>query len=236
MKYFSIERINRAVRAVREGSLTQEHVTSRVASELSRNYFGKFTIVPEQIQMGTRKRPDFVIEKFFEKQSVDYWFIPHAFIEVKSLVGKNISDIVEQLHDTVLVAMDDWGYNTGHYSAFMIAIKGTKIAFYTYHNLGSLLDDYGWFNYKGFIPLNLEIPKALFLKINEDHPLKEELYLRYVRKLDFETNHHTLTQKGVTGITNIPFPHIFDLQNNNHKEDIHNMFVYIANNTANYIT
>ena len=59
--------------------------------------------------MGTRKRPDFVIEKFFEKQSVDYWFITHAFIEVKSLVGKNISDIVEQLHDTVLVAMDDWG-------------------------------------------------------------------------------------------------------------------------------
>ena len=143
MKYFSIERINRAVRAVREGSLTQEHVTSRVASELSRHYFGKFTIVPEQIQMGTRKRPDFVIEKFFENQSVNYWFIPHAFIEVKSLVGKNISDIVEQLHDTVLVAMDDWGYNTGHYSAFMIGIKGTKIAFYTYHNLGSLLDDYG---------------------------------------------------------------------------------------------
>ena len=236
MKYFSIERINRAVRAVREGSLTQEHVTSRVASELSRHYFGKFTIVPEQIQMGTRKRPDFVIEKFFENQSVNYWFIPHAFIEVKSLVGKNISDIVEQLHDTVLVAMDDWGYNTGHYSAFMIGIKGTKIAFYTYHNLGSLLDDYGWFNYKGFIPLNFKIPEPLFLKINESHPLKEALYQRYLRDLNFYTNHHTLAQKGVTGITNIPFPHIFDLQNNSHKEDIHNMFVYIANNTANYIS
>jgi hypothetical protein len=72
MKYFSIERINRAVRAVREGNLTQEHVTSRVASELCRHYFDKYTIVPEQIQMGTRKRPDFVIEKFFQNQLVNY--------------------------------------------------------------------------------------------------------------------------------------------------------------------
>jgi hypothetical protein len=72
MKYFSIERINRAVRAVRESSLTQEHVTSRVASELARHYFGKYTIVPEQIQRGTRKRPDFVIEKFYENESAKY--------------------------------------------------------------------------------------------------------------------------------------------------------------------
>ena len=139
--------------------------------------------------------------------------------------------------------MDHWVSNTGHYSAFMIGIKGTKIAFYTYHNLGSLLDDYGsllddygWFNYKGFIPLNFKIPEPLLLKINESHPLKEARYQRYLRDLNFDTNHHTLAQKGVTGITNIPFPHIFDLQNNSHKEDIHNMFVYIANNTANYIS
>ena len=99
-----------------------------------------------------------------------------------------------------------------------------------------MLDDYGSFNYKGFFLLNFKIPEPLLLKINESHPLKEALYQRYLRDLNFDTNHHTLAQKGVTGITNIPFPHIFDLQNNSHKEDIHNMFVYIANNTANYIS
>jgi hypothetical protein len=238
MKYFSVEKINRAIRAIVESETTQEHVTSRAASELAQHYFDKaiYTIVPEQIQRYTSKRPDYVIEKFYPHNTVNFWFIPHAFIEVKSLVGKNISHIVNQLHDTVFAAMDDWGNFTGHYSCFMIGIKGTKIAFYTYHNLSSLLDEYGIFNYKGLIPLNLRIPSKLFLQMNKEHPLKEALYERYIRNINFDTNHDSLHQKGVTDISDIPFPHIFDLQDIRHREDIHNMFVYIASNTANYIT
>lgn len=238
MKYFSIEKINRAIRAIRESNVKQEHVSSRAASELARHYFSndKYTIVPEQIQIGTKKRPDFVIEKFFENNPVNLWFLPHTFIEVKSLVGRNMSHIVQQLHDTVFVAMDEWGNITGNYSAFMIGIKGTKIAFYAYHNLSSLLDSYNIFNYKGFIPLNFKIPSELLLKINEAHPLKEALYERYLRGLTFDTNHHSLSQKGVLGIPDIPFPHIFDLQDARHRDDIHNMFMYIVSNTANYVT
>ena len=73
MKYFSIEKINRAIRAIRESNVKQEHVSSRAASELARHYFSndKYTIVPEQIQIGTKKRPDFVIEKFFENNPVN---------------------------------------------------------------------------------------------------------------------------------------------------------------------
>lgn len=237
MKYFAIEKINRAIRAIVESNTTQEHVTSRAASELARHYFdiAKYTIVPEQIQATTLKRPDYVIEKFFPNNPVNLWFIPHVFIEVKSLVGKNISHIANQLHDTVFAAMDDWGHYTGHYSAFMIGVKGTKIAFYTYHNLSSLLDDYGVFNYKGIIPVNYRIPLHIFLEINKSHPLKEAYYERYIRDINFETNHHSLSNKGVIGTENIPFPHIFDLADPRHQDDIHNMFVYVASNTANYI-
>jgi hypothetical protein len=238
MKYFQLEKINRAIRAIRESNITQEHVSSRAASELARHYFSneKYTMVPEQIQKGTKKRPDFIIEKFIENNPVELSFIPHTFIEVKSLVGRNIIYIVNQLHDTVVESMDEWGNITGNYSAFMIGLKGTKIAFYTYHNLSSLLDDYDIINYKGFIPLNLIIPKNLFLSLNKNSPLKEALYDRYLRGINFDTNHQSLHDKGVEGIKDIPFPHVFDVQNDNHREDIHNMFIYIANNTANYIT
>ena len=72
--------------------------------------------------------------------------------------------------------------------------------------------------------------------MNKNHPLKDALYERYIRNLNFDTNHHSLDQKGVTGINDMPFPHIFDLQDIRHREDKHNMFVYIASNTSNYIT
>lgn len=108
--------------------------------------------------------------------------------------------------------MDDGGNITDNYSAFIIGIKGTKIAFYDYHILGSLLDEYDIFNYKGFIPLNFMIPKDIFLDLNAEYPLKEKLYDSYLKNLSFDANHHNLSQKGVVGIQDIPFPHVFDLQ------------------------
>ena len=124
------------------------------------------------------------------------------------------------------------------YSAFMIGIKGTKIAFYAYHNPSFILDEYQIYlakRYMGFIPLNYEIPYSLFCKLNEVHDSKDFLYRSYIPGVNFYTDPKSLSQKGVTGIDKIPFPHVFDLENVRHREDIHRMFVYIAESNPNYV-
>lgn len=71
--------------------------------------------------------------------------------------------------------------------------------------------------------------------MNQDSPRCVIMYQTYLSNLNFYTNHHSLYQKGVTGINDLTYPHIFDLEDIRHREDIHRMFVYVATNTPNYI-
>lgn len=123
MKYFNITTITRALHRIYEGN-TNEHRTSSATSGLLHNYFpiDKFLITPEQTQIVSMKRPDYTIEKL---ENGDFTF--HLFVVVKSLINSNFSLIMDKLHDTILHAVD---YTGGTFSVFVIAMKGSKIAFF----------------------------------------------------------------------------------------------------------
>lgn len=139
----------------------------------------KFVVTPEQIKGFTNKRPYLAIEKYLSDKN---YFIAYCFIEVKSIINSHFSNIIDQLHDTLFVGIDDYGDITGNYSVYMIAMKETKIPFYTYHYFTSLLDECDILNYKGFTPFNYQIPKAQYLDINSKFPLVHESYELYKKK------------------------------------------------------
>lgn len=234
MKYFNITALQATISRIREGNITHEHRTGSAALGLTRHYFpvDSFVITPEQIQEVTCKKPDLAIEKFISSSST---FIPHCFVEVKSIINSSINNIPDQLFATIRVTIDDFGFINDNFSTFMIAMKGTKIAFYVYHSFSSLLDDYNIFNYKGFIPLNYVIPEENFLVYHKDYVLNYQAYEYYKIGLNFETDADKLRDLGVESTQRIPHPHIFDLLNEKHYDHIHNMFKYFAKEKPNRI-
>ncbi len=238
MKYFNIKALNASVRAIREGSNTNEHVTARAGLGLVRNYFplDKYAVTPEQIQEFTRKKPDLAIQQYNVTKDT---FTNHCYVEFKSLVGVSIDNIPQQLFKTLFVAIDDMGMLTGNFSTFMIAMKGVKIAFYIYHSFAPLLNDYGIPNYNGFIPLNYRLNEQSYLQYMENtnaKPVANNLYNRYVQKIsEFTTDPAILKDMGALETKDIGHPHVLDLLNEKHKEDIHNLFVFVRDNAANTV-
>lgn len=151
MKYLSVKTIRMSLERI-YGHNKQEHVTGTSVSSLLQNYFPleKYVITPEQIQIISNKRPDFTVER-----SEDNKFLPHLFVEIKSLVNYNFNNIMDQLLDTIINTVDCTGQN---FAVYVIAMKEAKIAFFVFHSYGSLLDEYGILNYNGFVPLAYNIP------------------------------------------------------------------------------
>jgi hypothetical protein len=181
MKYFNLKAVNVTIQRLSDENSRYEHRVGSIAGTILPIYFtpDKYTITPEQIQRGTFKRPDFTIEKVDENR-----LIVHCFVELKSLFNSNFNDILDQLSDSILHTMD----NNPNVSAFIIAIKGLKIAFYTYHNCIDMLDDTDICHYKGFIPLHYSLSYKEYLLANPDSSLID--YLKHIKRFlyDRESN------------------------------------------------
>jgi hypothetical protein len=222
MKYLSVKTIEVALNRIVMGDNTFEHRTGTAANSLVTHYFplSKFTCTPEQIQDLSNKKPDLSIERLCGEN-----LVPHCFVELKSVIRSNFGDILDQLYDTILNTVD---FQDGLFSTFVIAMKGTEIAFFQFYSYISLLDEYNIVHYKGFIPLNQLIPAYPYGDINDKHELID--YLKYISKYPMATDANKLSNLGVKSTHQIPFPHIWNLLNKDHENHVHELFMNMANN------
>jgi hypothetical protein len=222
MKYLSVKTIEVALNRIVLGDNTFEHRTGTAANSLVTHYFplSKFTCTPEQIQDLSNKKPDLSIERLCGEN-----LVPHCFVELKSVIRSNFGDILDQLYDTILNTVD---FQDDFFSTFVIAMKGTEIAFFQFYSYVSLLDEYNIVHYKGFIPLNQLISAYPYGDINDKHELID--YLKYISKYTMATDSNKLSNLGVKSTHKIPFPHIWNLLNKDHENHVHELFMNMANN------
>jgi hypothetical protein len=223
MKYLSIKTIQVALHRIVDGDCTMEHRTATAANSLVSHYFPlqKFTCTPEQSQHFSGKRPDLSIERLDNDDNL----VPHAFVEMKSVVNSNFNNILDQVCDTILTSVD---FACPNFSVYVIAIKGINIGFFQFYSFASLLDEYDIPHYRGFMPLNQLISARQYMDINKTYSLID--YLKYLKKYSMETNPDKLIELGVESTENIRFPHIWNLLNEEHESHVHDLFVHMANN------
>jgi hypothetical protein len=229
--YTILKPLKLAMHRVHAGN-TNEHRTGTVASGLLNNYYpkDKYITTPEQIQL-SNKRPDFTVERVEGDE-----LIPHLFVEVKSLINSNFNDILDQLSETILETVASMGIEN-NLAIFVIAMKGTKIAFYEYHSYVCLLDEFAIPNYKGFIPLGFNIPYKEFNEINYEYIAKNPNsgiaeYGKHIFKVNVPSIREKLLELKVESTSKLDHPHIWDLLNKEHENYVHELFMHTVNKTA----
>jgi hypothetical protein len=150
--YTNLPTITAALYRIIHENVTREHRTSTATSGLIQHYYpiNRYITTPETMLdtgIGTFKKPDYIVETLNSSNKL----YNVVYVEVKSLINSNFNDILDQLYDSILYTVDADG---GDFSAFIIAMKGTKIAFFHFSSYVSLLEELGIPNYKGFTPLN----------------------------------------------------------------------------------
>ena len=204
MLYSEIKGIQLALARVKNNAA--EHITSTVTNGLANHYFtsNKFTITPEARQ-GNEARPDYVIERIHNNN-----LVIHIAIEIKSHSGDSFQKAAEQLQSAITETMVEGDNET--YCIYAIIVKGTRIAFFVYYSYASELDEQGINNYKGFIPINFEIPRSALNELNDNsnNPFTDTDYNNYLNNfpLNVPRDAISLTQLNVQSDSYFRFPYI----------------------------
>lgn len=142
--------IQQAVYKMLQAPENKEYEVGRVILTILRKYFtieDNWAITPEF--RVPEKRPDFCLEKFTPDENIK--FRPKIFVEFKSIIGDNIEKATDQVTEALPVTLDELG---GEFDCFLIVVRGSRLAFYEYHNDRNNLAEDSLKHYHGAIPFN----------------------------------------------------------------------------------
>jgi hypothetical protein len=169
-------------------------------------------ITAEKIDQSSRKRPDIVVEKSDPTGAESEHYL---FVELKASNGDRFEDALTQVVDEIAETME---YTI---EAYVVVQRGTKIAFFEYHNDVNNLDEEDIPHFRGCISLTqtYSIGGVNTVVLNNPPNDLDRLYHNY-NLLRKETD--TRTAAGRYDI-----PCVFDL--NKHEQEINFLFHHMAN-------
>jgi hypothetical protein len=206
----------------------EHHVGTWACTKLKEIFFDQnWAITPEQMDPNTKKKPDFVVEKAIQPNSLQSIPGPtitmklHLAMELKK-EGQRIEDALVQLCESLEETIDTKGnIHNSEFEIFAVVQSGLDIGFFEFHMDESNLDEEGIPHFRGCVSLTEDylINGVLQVPIpNKPNDLKN-LFLNY-DKLRKETPVRSDAKKYTT-------PCIFNLEK--HQQLVHDIFQHMAN-------
>lgn len=194
----------------------EHHVGSWAFTMISSVFHGPFWIITaEKTDTTSKKRPDIVVEEAYDDEKKEPG--PYLFMELKSRTGDRLEEALNQVVEEIAETMES------SIEAYVVVQRGTKIAFFEYHNDISNLDDEGIPHFRGCISLtqsyNIQGKEKAVLN-NKPNDL-ENLYQNYDRlrkKTDLRDEAKEYEE-----------PCVFDIGKPEHEDYINLLFHHMAN-------
>lgn len=190
----------------------EHHVGSWALTMLNSVFHGdNWIITPEKADDYSKKRPDLVVEKV----SSDTESKHHLFMELKATNGDRMEDALSQIVSEIEQTMEHT------IETYDVVQRGTKIAFFEYHNDVSNLDEEEIPHFKGCISLTQSY-------IIED-TIQEVLEHKPIGLLPLYHDYKHLRKDTETRKEALEYTPLCVLDLDNHEKEINFLFHYMAN-------